>query len=115
MSRYRSCLPIGNGGERGAVPLLNPKHKTKMKNLIVTRYHGPTNSRGSRISVRGFVPGSGIVRKTYSYDYSGRAHDSAAGEFLREYFPGCIMEEVRMPEDGKTSTGNAYLVREVEA
>lgn len=57
-----------------------------MKNLIITRYHGPTNTRGSRISVRGFVPDRGIVRRVYSYDYSGRAHDSAASEFLAEFF-----------------------------
>jgi hypothetical protein len=83
-----------------------------MKNLIVTKYHGPTDCKGSRISVKGFVPGKGIVRKTYSYDYSGKAHEIAASQFLREFYPGCIMEEVRMPEDGKASTGNAYLVRE---
>jgi hypothetical protein len=81
-----------------------------MKNLIVTRYHGPTDTRGSRISVRGFVPGSGIVRKVYPYDYAGKAHDTAAMEFLREFYPGCTLDEVRTPEGN--ATGNAYLVRE---
>jgi hypothetical protein len=83
-----------------------------MKNLIVTKYHGPTYSRGSRISVRGFVPGSGIIRRVYSYDYAGRAHDSAAAQFLGEFYPGCTLEEVRLPEDGRNATGNAYLVKE---
>jgi hypothetical protein len=84
-----------------------------MKNLIVTRYHGPTDTRGSRISVRGFVPGSGIVRKAYSYEYGARnAHEFAASRFLGEFYPGCIMEEVRMPEDGRNATGNSYLVRD---
>jgi hypothetical protein len=83
-----------------------------MKTILVTKYHGPTDTRGSRISVRGFVPGSGIVRKTYSYDYSGKAHDIAAREFLAEYFPGATIDEVRFPTDGKASTGNAYIVKE---
>lgn len=85
-----------------------------MKTILLTRYHGPTNTRGSRISVRGFVCGKGVVRRTYSYDYSGRAHDSAAAEFCREFFPGSSLEEVRLPEDGHGSTGSAYIVKEAE-
>jgi hypothetical protein len=83
-----------------------------MKTILVTKYHGPTDCKGSRISVRGFVPGRGIIRRVYSYDYAGRAHDSAAAQFLAEYFPGCTLEEVRLPEDGRNATGNSYLVRD---
>lgn len=81
-----------------------------MKTILLTRYHGPTNSRGSRISVRGFVPGRGIVRRTYSYDYSGRAHDIAAAQFLAEFYPGSSLEEVRTPEENQT--GSAYIVKD---
>jgi hypothetical protein len=84
-----------------------------MKNLIVTKYHGPTDTKGSRISVRGFVPGKGIISRVYTYDHGARsAHDSAAAQFLGEYFPGSTLDEARLPEYGKTSTGNAYAIRE---
>ena len=61
--------------------------------------------------MKGFVPGKGIIRRVYPYDYSGKAHEIAASQFLREFYPGCIMEEVRMPEDGRNAAGNSYIAR----
>jgi hypothetical protein len=83
-----------------------------MKTLLVTRYHAPTIFRGPRISVRGFVPGKGVVRKTYPFTYSGNAHNTAATQFIFDFLPGCKFEQVNMPLESVNQTGNAYIVTE---
>jgi len=44
---------------------------------IVTRYHGPTNTRGSRISCRA----EGCPVKYYPFDHDGNEHERAAQSY----------------------------------
>lgn len=49
--------------------------------IITTTYHGPTNTRGSRITVK-----SESASKTVSYDYAAsNAHDAA----VKSVYPEC--------------------------
>jgi hypothetical protein len=84
-----------------------------MNVVIITCYHPVTETRGSRISVRVFLPGRGVVRRFYPYGRheSGNPHEACAREFAQEFFPGEALEEIRLPIDGSRATGNAYLVR----
>ena len=68
-----------------------------MSAAIVTRYHGPTDTKGARMT------GARPVFIPYSYEYSERdAHAGAAAALMaREGWPvGCPMAVGGMPDGG---------------
>ena len=65
---------------------------------IVTKYHGPTDTRGSRVSAT-----DGDFRITVSGDTDGDAHDNAAIALCRKIgWSGTLLR-------GGTKTGNVYV------
>jgi len=82
---------------------------------IITRYHGPTSTRGSRISARA----EGCPTRFIPYDYSRGAegsHDDAAHAYAEErgwLTTGSVrwrLEGGGLPD----GTGNAYVFVKVE-
>jgi len=62
---------------------------------IRTRYHGPTNTRGSRISAWRELPFEGGLRAPLPYDLAldpADAHMAAAQAFLDKHQAGCIVD-----------------------
>ena len=63
---------------------------TNTRGALRTRYHGPTNYRGSRIIVT--YPVKGINRNRYTYDWNyaldvSENHAAAAQEYLDKFHP----------------------------
>lgn len=75
---------------------------------IITKYLGPTNTRGSRIKVT-----SWLGSKTFSYDYGAScAHKAAFQQYLqhlqeKEGISYVLLAEGGMPD----STGRAFIVQ----
>ena len=72
-----------------------------MSAAIVTKYHGPTNRLGARVSAR--MMDARPVFIPYAYEYSERdAHAAAAAALMaREGWPvGCPMAVGWMPNGG---------------
>lgn len=70
---------------------------------IITKYHGATNTRGSRISAR-----SQAGRKFYSWDYAlgvEENHKAAAQQYASEMKWGREWEGGALPDD----TGYAFV------
>ena len=71
------------------VSIATPVHgsiKKGKKMLIFTKYHGPTNSKGARISAQ--APGWGMHRVYINYPYEkegASAHAMAAAALLKKY------------------------------
>jgi len=68
---------------------------------IVTKYHGPTNTRGARISARMMTARPVFI--PYPYELSERDRHAAAAAALmaREGWPvGCAMVAGGMPDGG---------------
>lgn len=71
------------------VSIATPAHgliKKGKKMLIFTKYHGPTNSKGARISAQ--APGWGMRRVYINYPYQkegASAHAMAAAALLKKH------------------------------
>lgn len=71
------------------VSIATPAHgliKKGKKMLIFTKYHGPTNSKGARISAQSTGWGMRRVYINYPYEKEGAsAHAMAAAALLKKY------------------------------
>lgn len=69
---------------------------------IVTKYHGPTNYRGSRISAK-----ADAGRVTVPYDHAeSNPHDVAALALCSKLGWNCDLVEGEMPDN----SGNCYVI-----
>lgn len=71
---------------------------------VVTRYYGPTNTKGSYITVR-YV--SKVARIPYDHAASN-AHESAVEQAFERW--GMKVEEYRYVSDARGGRGNVYMV-----
>jgi hypothetical protein len=62
---------------------------------IRTRFHGPTNAKGSRVSATRGVDFNGVTKRVtipYDYGHGEGNHLAAAQAFLDKHQPGCIVD-----------------------
>ena len=69
-----------------------------------TEYHGPTNTRGSRIVVE-LANGA---RVTVPFDHSGNAHKSAVTDAARR--SGFMVHDVTYLTESESRRGSVYVV-----